>query len=39
MPKLSVGSDIPKTRLMRLAVLALGATLWAVVIIIAEVLT
>lgn len=29
-----VGSDIPKTRLMRLAVLTLGATLWAVVVIV-----
>jgi hypothetical protein len=34
-----VGSDVPKTRLMHLAVLALGATLWAVVIVIAGVLT
>ena len=33
-----VGSDGPKT-LMHLAVLALGATLWAVVIVIAGVLT
>ena len=29
-----VGSDVPKNRLMRLAVLALGATPWALVIVI-----
>ena len=29
-----VGSDVPKNRLMRLAMLALGATPWALVIVI-----
>ena len=32
-----VRSDVPKNRLMRLAMLALGATPWALVIVIVEV--
>jgi hypothetical protein len=32
-----VGSDVPKNRLMRLAMLALGATPWTLVIVIAGV--
>ena len=32
-----VRSDVPKNRLMRLAMLALGATRWALVIVIVEV--